>query len=224
MDTAQLIKENNRKRKLLTKENELYYSDMLVYIRLQLLISEEKTEEILVELLDHLLDGQKDGKTAEEIFGEDPRAYADEIIAQLPLEERKSIVSFLASLAIDLVSWALMIRGIIYFLFSQVREVDTTVHLFKGVGTIFIIAIVVIYGVFYILKMVKESLFQEDPAQLTVTLKGGIFGAAAFLFMFISVKLLPDSGPTFDFPWWQSFGLGAILWLLAAAIKKVAKK
>jgi len=75
-----LIEENNRKRELLNPQNEKYYRDMLLYIRLQLTLSEQQSEEVLIEMLDHLQDGQQDGKSAQEIFGEDPKGFAEEII------------------------------------------------------------------------------------------------------------------------------------------------
>ena len=59
MKAKQLIEENNRKREQLTPENEKYYGDMLIYIRLQLSLSEQQSEEVLMEMLDHLLDGQR---------------------------------------------------------------------------------------------------------------------------------------------------------------------
>ncbi|WP_407638856.1 hypothetical protein [Bacillus niameyensis] len=35
IDAKKLIEENNRKRELLTEENEKYYSDLMLYIRVQ---------------------------------------------------------------------------------------------------------------------------------------------------------------------------------------------
>ena len=72
----ELIKSNNEKRELLTEENEKYYSNLLVYIRSRLSLSDRSTEEVLMELLDHTLEGQVEGKTAEKIFGEDPKSFA----------------------------------------------------------------------------------------------------------------------------------------------------
>ncbi|MFK4996838.1 DUF1129 family protein [Bacillus sp. N9] len=98
MNAKKLIEENNRKRELLTPANEAYYSDMLIYIRLQLTLSERQSEEVLMEMLDHLLDGQQDGKTAKDIFGHDPKAYADEIIEQLPKEKNVRLSRFCSEL------------------------------------------------------------------------------------------------------------------------------
>ena len=63
MNAEQLAELNFEKRKELTKENLKYYEDMLLYIRLSYDKSEQETEEILSELLDHLLEAQKEGRT-----------------------------------------------------------------------------------------------------------------------------------------------------------------
>ena len=89
-------------------ENEKYYSDMLIYIRLQLALSEQQSEEVLMEMLDHLLDGQHEGKSAQDIFGDDPKRYADEIILNLPKEQKREVIPFILGIVIDLVSWMLM--------------------------------------------------------------------------------------------------------------------
>ena len=98
MDAKLLIEENNKKRKLLTKENEAYYDDLLVYIRLQFTLSEQQSEEVLMEMLDHLIEGQKEGKTAKDIFGDDPLTFTDEIIEQLPKEKMRNMVPFVGGI------------------------------------------------------------------------------------------------------------------------------
>src|SRR3954468_8826231 len=98
MNAKKLIEENNGKREMLTKENEAYYGDMLLYIRLQMLLSEQQSEEILMELLDHILEGQEEGKSAKEIFGEDPKGYANEIIQQLPRERKRTMIPFISEI------------------------------------------------------------------------------------------------------------------------------
>ena len=118
MDAKKLIEENNRKRELLTPENEAYYSDMMIYIRLQWRLSEQQSEEVLMEMLDHLLEGQEEGKTAKDIFGNDPKGFADEIIEQLPKEKKREAVPFIAGIIGDTVSWVLMIRGVLLLVLS----------------------------------------------------------------------------------------------------------
>jgi DNA-binding ferritin-like protein (Dps family) len=75
MDSNDLIEINTEKRKQLNKQNEAYYDNMLVYIRTHLTISEQQTEELLLEILDHLLEAQDHGKSAAQVFGDDPQVY-----------------------------------------------------------------------------------------------------------------------------------------------------
>lgn len=79
MTEKEMVKLNNEKRKLLTPENEAAYGDMLIYLRLTS-VPQKQMEELLLEILDHLLEAQTDGNTAHDIFGEDLKAYCDELI------------------------------------------------------------------------------------------------------------------------------------------------
>ncbi|WP_339288736.1 DUF1129 family protein [Ureibacillus sp. FSL K6-0786] len=77
VSVKELIRQNNEKRKQLTPENQQYYENLLVYIRANLSRNERATEEVLLEMLEHLLEAQKEGKTASEVFGKNPKDLAD---------------------------------------------------------------------------------------------------------------------------------------------------
>ena len=62
MNAQDMIELNNKKRELLTPENEVAYSDMLVYLRLSN-VPEQQMEELLLEILDHLIEAQAENKT-----------------------------------------------------------------------------------------------------------------------------------------------------------------
>ncbi|HEY4551653.1 MAG TPA: DUF1129 family protein [Bacillaceae bacterium] len=220
MNAKKLIEENNRKREQLTPENEAYYSDMLLYIRLQLTLSEQQSEEVLMEMLDHLLDGQKEGKTARDIFGDDPKAYADEIIQQLPKEERRAVIPFLGGLALNLFSWFLIIRGIIVLIVSQFKDVDTNVYIFPAIIVGFVIVGTILLGIWFIFGLIKKSLFQEKPTEKSDMVKAGLLGSGAMGLVIAVSMLLPDFGPSFAFSWRASFGAGVVLWLLLYVLKK----
>ncbi|EST12621.1 DUF1129 family protein [Sporolactobacillus laevolacticus] len=173
ISSKQLISENNEKRKLLNKENEKYYGDLLLYIRLQMRLSEQQSEELLMELLDHLIEGQSEGKTAQQIFGDNPKKYADEIISELPNERPGHIFSFIAYLAFNLISWLLIIRGAVTFVFSFFKHVDETVYIVKsGLSTIlFIVSIGAI--IWYLFFLVRKTLFNERSSKRKDAIKAG---------------------------------------------------
>lgn len=79
MTEKEMVQLNNKKRMLLTPKNEAAYGEMLIYLRLTS-VPQKQMEELLLEILDHLLEAQADGKTAHDIFGEDLKAYCDELI------------------------------------------------------------------------------------------------------------------------------------------------
>ena len=149
--TKELIEDNNIKRELLSTENEQYYLDLLMYIRLQLSLSERATEEVLMEMLDHLLEGQEVGKTAAEIFGNDPKAYADELIRQLPKEKKRDLFQFGAQVVTNMFGWILVTRGIVILIISQFKEIDNNIYLYSSLvlfGSVLIVGVVGVWGIF----------------------------------------------------------------------------
>lgn len=220
MNAATLIEENNRRREQLSAENEAYYSDMLIYIRLQLSLSEQQAEEVLMEMLDHLLDGQREGKTAKDIFVDDPKAYADELIKHLPQEEKRAVIPFVSGIIVNILSWILIIRGILFLVISPFKEVDTMIYLYSVIALGLLIACIVLGGVWYIFRLIKHSLFQQHSSDKKIMLKAGIFGAISMALIILTSTFIPSTGPSIHFPWWMSLISGGVLWLIHIVYKK----
>ncbi|SDN04517.1 DUF1129 family protein [Bacillus sp. OK048] len=220
MKAKQLIEENNRKREQLTPENEKYYGDMLIYIRLQLTLSEQQSEEVLMEMLDHLLDGQIEGKSARDIFGADPKGYADEIIENLPKEQKREVIPFIMGIVLNLVSWMLMIRGVVILVISQFKDVDSSVYVFPTLVTFAVILGSVAFGVWYIFRVIKQSLFNEQANEKKIMVKVGVFAAVSMGLVIALTMFIPDFGPAFAFSWWASLLTGGLLWVIVFLLKK----
>ena len=86
MTAQKMNNKNNQIRNQLNEHNLKIYEDALIYVRLSNL-SEFETESLLLEILDHILQAQKDGKTAEDIMGSDVKAYCNELIENIPREK-----------------------------------------------------------------------------------------------------------------------------------------
>lgn len=219
MNTKELIELNNEKRNLLTEENEAYYIDILLYIRLQLELSEHYSEEVLMDILDHLLDGQKNGKSAEDIFGSKPIDYAKTIITELPKEKKRNVSIFLAGIATSMLGLILMIRGSLLGVFSLFTTVNETIP----VGMTFIIStfliIYIIAIVAFFLKRIRYSLIQQT-SYLKDSLYAGTFAALGMGILIMIIYLLPAWGPVIEFPWMLSLISGAIIWMAVYIIKK----
>lgn len=225
MKVAELVKENNKKRSLLTKENEAYYTDLLVYIRLQWRLSEQQSEEILMEMLDHLLDGQREGKSAAHIFGENPVAFADQLILEIADEKKRNMFLFITGLGVMLLGWVLVIRSGVLFIFSYFTEVSSDVNLFQVIMSAFIIILFIIFVISVIFNRLKKDLFKEHnkKRERKSSLMVGLAGGLGMVVILLTIKFLPKIGPTFNFSTLTSAIVGVVLLLIYYGLKKVGK-
>ncbi|MCO7127099.1 DUF1129 family protein [Sporolactobacillus shoreicorticis] len=211
--SKQLVADNNEKRKLLTKENEKYYDDMLVYIRIKSKVSAQESEEILMELLDHLIEGQQDGKTAADIFGKNPKGYADELISELPKETFRTRLPFFGILAGIFISWSLIGRGLFSLITGLFTVLDTRVYLGTVVIETLYWLIFALLMIWFVFRCVERSLFNKKRALLKQMILAGIVGVlgSAPGFILIFFHLVSNFGPSFAFGWLPSLASGALL-------------
>lgn len=135
MTTKELIKENNRLRKQLTDENKKYYEDLLLYIRINGHKQEQATEETLLEILQDILEAQKNGRSAQAFFGKNPKEISDEILTALPNETKISTARSISFVLILLLQ---------YNLFSILLEPVVTLSFFKTALPLLLIVCVII--------------------------------------------------------------------------------
>lgn len=218
MKASELIEQNNHKRELLTEENEKYYTNLLLYIRTKLTLSEQQSEEVLMEMLDHLIEGQQDGKTAKEIFGNDPKGYADEIISHLPRENKRNSLKFVSQIAINLIGWFLIMRSIIIPIIGG--ENSEKVYVISSVLLILLIMIMTAVGVKMIFGLISQTSFDENATDKKMMIKAGLYGASGFLVIAIFSFFVKEVGPTFTLPWQVSLGIGSLLILISWLMKK----
>jgi len=211
----QLIEQNNKSRKLLTPENDKYFGDMVVYIRLNRFKDERATEEKLLNLLNELLVAQKEGKSAEELWGNSPKQFSDQIIHSLPTMSAKSIIEFSLEIIFTLFGWILIVDGI----YPMIKQEDQTIAL----GTLALSAILLIGSfllfVFIIFSAIKNQSFVDDMKkkinQILVILVGGFFAVGILVNFFIK-----SFGPTLTISYFTQFGLGCFLLLASYLLKK----
>uniref|UniRef100_C5D3X7 DUF1129 domain-containing protein n=1 Tax=Geobacillus sp. (strain WCH70) TaxID=471223 RepID=C5D3X7_GEOSW len=198
MNAKDLAVLNNEKRKQLNEHNRNYYEDMLVYIRSHLLLSEQQSEELLMELLDHLLEAQKHGKSAEDVFGKDPKAYCDELIGQLPKEKRRNIYAFIGYLMIQLFALITLATGAVELVAELFTDVDDTVYLGKAFVLFVIECAVILLVVALVMLSVRKSVFCDVLSTFGSKVKEFLVVLFAFCLvigMFVLVeRLIPEFG------------------------------
>ncbi|GLH65552.1 DUF1129 family protein [Parageobacillus sp. G301] len=198
MNAKDLIALNNEKRKQLNEHNRNYYEDMLVYIRSHLLLSEQQSEELLMELLDHLLEAQKHGKSAEDVFGKDTKAYCDELIGQLPKEKKRNIYAFIGYLMIQLFALITLATGAVELVAELFTDVDDTVYLGKEFVLFVIECAVILLVVALVMLSVRKSVFCDVLSTFGSKVKEFLVVLFAFCLvigMFVLVeRLVPEFG------------------------------
>lgn len=218
MKASELIEQNNQKRALLTEGNEKYYTNLLLYIRTKLTLSEQQSEEVLMEMLDHLIEGQQEGKTAKEIFGNDPKGYADEIVSQLPRENKRNSLIFMGEIAVNIIGWFLIMRSIIIPIIGG--KASEKVYVISSLLLIILIMIMTAFGVKMIFGLISQSSFDDKATDKKMMFKAGLYGAGGFLIIAIISFFVKEVGPSFTLPWQISFGIGSLLLLVSWLIKK----
>ncbi|PJK16661.1 hypothetical protein CQS04_05750 [Chryseomicrobium excrementi] len=223
MNVQDLIKENNEKRELLHVPNKIYYEQLLVYIRTKLSLSEQKTEEVLMDMLDHLLEAQADGKSATDVFGDDPKAYADDVIEQIPDEEKRDMVKFWGRMAFQLIAYYFIARGVILFALDSFGEApDTRIYLLPSLIQLAVMIGVVWIAVRLLMRQLNKAAFTEETktSRWKEFAGAGTVGALGFAIIAVVNWVLPYFGPSMDFPPASSIGIGAVLLLVSWVLKR----
>ncbi|MDR3157387.1 MAG: hypothetical protein LBT69_05700 [Lactobacillales bacterium] len=159
MKTKELIEQNNQLREQLTPENNTYYEEMLIYIRTGSFFRDEKeSESILLEILQDILLAQKNGESATDYFGKNPKEIADEILVTLTPKKlsKENIALFFEILGIT---------GFYVFVFSTKGPFNLLEVLVNTLITIFVIAL--IFRLIHQTSFKKRSFIQKNlPAIL----------------------------------------------------------
>ena len=208
----ELVKQNNEKRKQLSKDNLKYYEDMLVYIRLSYDKSEQETEEVLTELLDHLLEAQEKGKSAKDVFGEHPNEFLNDLIGELPKMVTKKRVMLVVSSIFYFLGTYLTISIINLVLFygfgrgNSVKEIAVGSTIVQTIISI-LIAFLLLYTAIQILRWMCFKNFSNIKEFLLLW----VYTMISIGIFLLLIFLVPDFGATITIPTYLQTITGILL-------------
>ncbi|WP_106494818.1 DUF1129 family protein [Lentibacillus sp. Marseille-P4043] len=224
MNFKELIALNNEKREQLNEENLAYYEDMLVYIRLNFNKSEQQTEETLLELLEHVLQAQSEGRSAKEVFGDDPKAYCQELIGEMPKEQMKQQIPFIVHLVLQFLGIISLVTGVVrpglYYLFDLGTN-TVSISLGKGLMSILFYLLLLFSFILIIFIWIKHSSFKEkQPKKWVEFIQLWVVGVIHIgLFIFVP-KVIPDFGTVLTIPALWFAVIGGVLYLVSYLFKR----
>ncbi|MGW8445529.1 hypothetical protein ACWGJ1_05425, partial [Bacillus wiedmannii] len=203
MNAQDMIELNNKKRELLTSENETAYGDMLVYLRLSN-VPEHQVEELLLEILDHLIEAQAENKSAYDIFGNDLQSYCDELISALPVQtklEKTSLIGFVISL---LLAIQFGIDAIVsFFILIFENNVEQFTPAFSIPGTILSVSLIIL-GILLILYLLKRYSFDQKINWKRRILFGLAFATPFCSAIFVNIYFRKQPYLIYHLTFWQN--------------------
>ena len=224
MHAKNLIRLNNNKREQLSKENRQDYGEMIAYIRMTVNKSEQQTEELLMELLDHLLDAQEQGKTAKEVFGDDLKAYCRELINELPRERVSINLMFIFYLVLNLLGLIGMFVGVINFALYQFFNLGTetfTFSLGSGILIVIIDFLLLATFVYVVFLWMNGSLFKNKQSKKWIEFIQIWFISTFFIGLSVFVlNFMPAFGKTISIPHLVIVATAALLYLVSMILNK----
>lgn len=221
-ETTELIEENNHKRDLLNPENEQVYENLLLYIRTDLRVDEHAGEEILMDLLDHLLEAQENGKDAADLFGDSPQAYADEIIANLPNQKRRNVFWLIASGITGLAGWFAITYGIINAVVSFFTDRDSDMAIGSIILILLSISLIGSISIKILFNIIRSSVFKPKKQKWKMYMAAGLYGMAAFALILGVAFLFDGIGPFIHVEWWIFLLIGIMLVLISKGMSRLS--
>lgn len=213
-----LIAENNEKREALTKENLKMYEDLMLYVRTDLRVDEQAGEEVLMDLLDHLLEAQEHGRKAEEVFSNEPQKFADEIIEQLPSEKKRNVALFVSSQLAGMAGWFTLTYGVLQLIMGAFMDNPPEITLGTIAFILLVAALCTVAGVSVLFKIIRSASFQPKEKARSQYWKAGLLGAGLFAVILGASFLIPEWGPVVNLPWWGFILTAFVLFVLSKVL------
>jgi len=219
MNAKDMVELNNKKRELLTPENEAAYGDMLVYLRISN-VPEQQMEELLLEILDHLIEAQAENKNAYDIFGDDLQSYCDELISALPTQtklEKTSLIGFSVSLLLAIQFGIDAIVSFFMFLFEKNNTLSSPP--FSILGTTLSVSIIIL-GILFILYLLKRYSFDQKMNWKRRILFGFAFAIPFCSAIFLNIYFKKQPYLIYHLTFWQNALIAILFFVLYKLLYK----
>ena len=174
--------------------------------------------------MEHLLEAQAEGKSPEEVFGEDPKAYADEIVGELPKAIGKEQLKLGAMVIFYLLGPSALLQGVINFVLNLFMKQKSLSSFTFGLGSGILITIIDLFigffTLFFIIKGMRSTAFKNQKKWVAFLQVYGIV-MASFGLYFLTLYVIPTFGTIITLPMWTLIPVGIVFILFGSLIKKL---
>lgn len=201
-----------RKKNNLKPKNKKAFEYVARGITNNVMLSEDESDEIIIEILEDLLIAQNNGTSAEVFFGSNLDNFIKELTSELP---RRSFKSFITSISFNL-SIILIVAFFILGFTDVVSLASTGNHIDIPVYP-------TIISVFFMIFFSSISVFLKNPQsknkRMLRDVVGEVFSWLIYAIFYISFNLL-NTAPYFKFPFYLSFILCGLSIYISVSIKR----
>ena len=177
-------------------------------------------EELLLEILDHLIEAQAENKNAYDIFGNDLQSYCDELIAALPAQtklEKTSLIGFVISLLLAIQFGMDTLASLFIFLFE--KDTDIISPPFSIPGTTLSISLIVL-GILLILYLLKRYSFNKKINWKKRILFGFAFATPFCSAIFVNIYFRKQPYLIYHLTFWQNALIAILFFVLYKLLYK----
>lgn len=169
-------------------------------------ISEQDIESFLEDAELHLTEGEKRGKSVEDIFGDSPKEYANQLVKEMQVDYKRNLAWLATAIMSILCYWTIP-----DLLFRNLNE-PYTISLIGLIG----------YPVILLLMIVGGILFLRGASFQRRMLKKGLllFGAVILTYLPILIMFLKDwySFPLYELPQLGRYLIGGVMLLITTIV------
>ncbi|MCQ4086343.1 DUF1129 family protein [Saccharibacillus sp. JS10] len=201
MSIRKKIREINTIRDQLSQKNGNYLDEVIVHIRSSR-VQEDSGETWLLERAQQLLAAQQKGKTASKLFGDDPIAFADRALTELPQRKDSPKIRPYVLAPWVALSWTFLILGLLAIFDKDTEKMSTGVLLLIVIGAIALVEV--------LLRLTRRDPEEGVPAPPRFNIRN--IGASLAVLAGITIigLLLLRILPIVTIPYWVSLILAAI--------------
>ncbi|AEI45184.1 hypothetical protein [Paenibacillus mucilaginosus] len=180
----------------LSPANRKVFDEMRFYVMSSLSLSEPEAMQVLGELGEHLAEAEARGRSFEEVFGMDPKAYCEELIRELPRRSPASRFRFYALVFLSLFLVFVLKQGFVG------RIVFDLYELLSYIGVSFILFLVT-------WAFLRRTAFQNRRTTHLIFYVDAILSIGIYVLLILANRYLMPAGPSFALEGLPAYALSA---------------
>ncbi|WP_338783592.1 DUF1129 domain-containing protein [Bacillus paranthracis] len=189
----------------ISKEGEKFLIDTKVYLTTKGM-KEEDVDAFLEDAELHLIEGEKRGKNVEDIFGDSPKEYANQLVKEMQVDYKRNLGWLATAVMSILCYWTIP-----DFLFRNLNE-PYTISLIGLIGYPVILLLMIMGGVLFL----RGASFQRSMLKKGLLL----FGAVILTYLPILIMFLKGwySLPLYELPQLGRYLIGGVMLLITTIV------